>query len=169
MAVAARGCAAAVRQLREHLAAERQDPPVSDVDCVSYDELTPGDDGETLLRHGHPFTGTAIESFPDGSAQSRVGYVSGLREGRSIVAWPSGRIKEEAEYWRGVRHGTTREYTEDGEVTRERTHEYGVLVAETVWNQDRHVVREWRIGPEDALYDVLELSRRRYGAEEPQG
>jgi len=71
--------------------------------------------------------------------------------------------QEEANWWNGARHGRTRRYAESGRLISEQDFEYGVLVADREYDAGGEFVKDWRIGPDDDLFEVLRLSRERYG------
>jgi antitoxin component YwqK of YwqJK toxin-antitoxin module len=128
---------------------------------VPFDDLTMAED-QLMTWRDRPFTGVAIEAYPDGSPRSESAYREGLVEGLSRLWYPSGQIKEEASYWRGARHGITREWTERGQLRAKRTYEFGILVREQTWNDDGTQVTDWHIAPDHNLYQILQLSRSKY-------
>jgi hypothetical protein len=132
---------------------------------VPFDELTMADD-QRMTWHDQPFSGEAVETHAGGSPLSEATYRDGVLNGPSRAWYPSGQIKEEATYWEGNRHGPARLWDPQGRLTANRTYEFGILVAEQVWDDGRPTV-DWRIEPDHNLYRLLELSRQRFGSSAP--
>jgi hypothetical protein len=129
---------------------------------VHVNELDFGDK-QLMIWNGKPFTGVAVEFFPDGKLQSEEYYVDGIEHGPSRVWFPSGQLLEEMNHWRGSLHGYYRMWDERGTLREEALCELGVWLAERRWDEQGRLVRDWRLGPEDTEYNTLLLVRRKWG------
>jgi hypothetical protein len=139
---------------------------MTDLPRVDFDELEIGDD-QLMLWQGQPFTGVAVEFFPDGKLCSEVPHVNGLEHGL-LRAWHrSGQLRREANLWYGGLHGYAREWDEQGRLISERLGELGIAIAEKQWDEQGRLTRDWRIGPGDNLYDILQIKRKRFGHAAP--
>jgi hypothetical protein len=139
---------------------------MTDLPRVDFDELDIGED-QLMVWRGQPFTGIAVEFFPDGKPCSEVPHVNGLMHG-TLRAWhPSGQLREEASLWYGALHGYQREWDEQGRLVSEVLGELGTGVAEKRWDEHGRLIRDWRISPADSLYSTLQLCRQKWGASAP--
>lgn len=128
---------------------------------VHLDELDFGDE-QLMVWKGKPFTGVAIEYFPDGKLQSEVPHIDGLEHGLKRAWYPSGQLRKEANLWYGSLHGHLREWDEQGRLISEMIGELGVGVAERRWDEQGRLVKDWHIGPTDDLYEILLLKRKKW-------
>ncbi len=117
---------------------------------------------------GQPFTGIAVEFFPDGALQCEVHHVNGLRHGLSREWYPSGQLMLEKNLWCGGLHGYERVWDEQGRLRSERIGEFGIEIAEKRWDEQLRLVRDWHISPTDSLYEEWQLRRKKYGQSDPQ-
>lgn len=127
------------------------DPP-----RVAYDDLDV-DEEQRMTWGGRPFTGIAIERFPDGAPRSETAFVDGVKEGVSRIWHSNGRLADEDRFWRGSRHGKGSGWTREGKLVREELCELGILVRATFFTEDGSILRTWDVDPNDTLL----LARRR--------
>jgi hypothetical protein len=130
---------------------------------VQYDDLEVGDD-QLMFWEGRPFSGFAVENYPDGNLQSETSFVNGLQEGVSRVWHPNGQLAEEALSWKGVRHGRSAAWTADGKPLNEEVYELGALVRGKYFGDDGTIARTFSIDPNDSL---LLAYRKAYGKSAP--
>lgn len=139
---------------------------MTDLPRVDFDELDLGDD-QLITWKGQPFTGVAVEFFPDGRACSEVPHLNGLRHGLMRGWHPSGLLRKEATLWYGGLHGYMREWDEQGHLISEALGELGIGIAEKMWDEQGRLIKDWRMGPADNLYDILQLCRKKWGQSAP--
>lgn len=137
---------------------------MTDIPRVDFDELElVVRDEHYMFLNGHPFTGVAVELFPDGSLRSEVYHVNGVEHGPKREWYPSGQLKDEANMWHGGLHGYSRIWNEQGRLIFEELGELGIGIAEKRWDEQGRLIREWRIGPKDSLYEILLIKREKWG------
>ena len=99
-------------------------------------------DGHIWVRDGEPFTGTAVDLFPDGSLLGETEYRNGVPDGLSRTYWRDGgglRIEEWVVY--GVR-------------LRNRTwYPSGLLESDTVTDARGEVTRHLRYAEDGSLVE----------------
>ena len=131
---------------------------------VHFDELElVVGDGQYMFWKGQPFTGMAVEFFPDGTLQSEVQHLNGLEHGLKRAWYPSGKLQDEATLWYGGLHGYKRIWDEQGRLVSEELGELGIGIAEKQWDEQGRLIKDWRIGPKDSLYNTLQIKRRNWG------
>ncbi|PTL79682.1 toxin-antitoxin system YwqK family antitoxin [Vitiosangium sp. GDMCC 1.1324] len=137
---------------------------MTDLPRVHFDELElVVSDDQYMFWKGQPFTGIAVEFFPDGTLQSEVPHVDGIEHGLVRVWRPSGQLCKEENLWYGGLHGYERMWDEQGRLISERIGELGIAIAEKRWDEQGRLTRDWHIGPKDNLYDILQIKRRKWG------
>ncbi len=129
---------------------------------VDFDELELGDE-QLIYWKDRPFTGVAVEFFPDGTLRGEVYHEDGVRHGLVREWYPSGKLKDEAILWYGGLHGYKRIWDEQGRLVSERTGELGIGIAEKQWDEQGRLIKDWHIGPKDSLYSTLQICRRNWG------
>jgi hypothetical protein len=137
---------------------------MTDAPRVDFDELElVVSDEQYMFWRGQPFTGIAVEFFPDGTLCGEVPYVNGIEHGL-VRAWhPSGQLMEEKNLWYGGLHGYARMWDEQGRLISEELGELGIGIAEKRWDEQGRLIMDWQMGPKDNLYDILQIKRRRWG------
>jgi hypothetical protein len=135
---------------------------MTDMPRVDFEELDLGDD-QSITWKGQPFTGVAVEFFPDGALCSEVPHLDGVRHGWVRAWYPSGQLRKEANLWQGGLHGYKREWDEQGGLISEELGELGIGTAEKRWDEQGQLVRDWRISPKDSLYGTLQIKRELWG------
>ena len=128
---------------------------------VDFEELDLGDDQLTTWK-GQPFTGLAVEFFPDGKPCSEVPHLEGVRHGLLRAWYPSGQLREEKNLWQGGLHGCARLWDEQGRLISERVGELGIGIAEKLWDGQGRLIMDWHIGPKDSLYEILLVKRTKW-------
>ncbi|PTL78335.1 toxin-antitoxin system YwqK family antitoxin [Vitiosangium sp. GDMCC 1.1324] len=141
---------------------------MTDLPRVDFEELDIGHE-QLIVWRGQPFTGVAVEFFPDGTLCSEVPHLNGVRHGL-VRAWhPSGQLRKEANLWQGGLHGYLHEWDEQGRLISEERGELGIGVAEKRWDEQGRLIKDWHISPEDNLYGILQIKRKKYGQSAPPG
>ncbi|WP_257454893.1 toxin-antitoxin system YwqK family antitoxin [Archangium lipolyticum] len=141
---------------------------MTDIPRVHFDELElVVRDGYYLYWKGQPFTGFAVEFFPDGTLQSEVHHVDGIENGPKREWFPSGKLMEEANLWNGGLHGYERVWDEQGRLRSERRGEFGIPITEKRWDEHGGLMKDWHITPTDSLYEQWQLRRKTYGQSAP--
>ena len=128
---------------------------------VPYDDLD-YDAELTYTYQGHPYTGVAFEDVP-GKWYTEIDFKDGMQTGWAREWLPSGALKSEAEYRYNVLHGESREFDDDGHLRSRKQYEYGIRVRQEEIDPEGRVLREWEIGPDDSLYDLLIHYREQEG------
>jgi MORN repeat protein len=135
---------------------------MTDMPRVDFEDLDLGDD-QSITWKGKPFTGVAVEFFPDGTLCSEVPHLDGVRHGLVRAWYPSGQLSEEKNLWQGGIHGYARLWDEQGRLISERIGELGIRIAEKRWDEQGKLIREWHISPQDNLYEILQIKREKWG------
>lgn len=133
---------------------------------VIFEEIDVGEE-QLMFWKGKPFTGIAVEFFPDGTLQSEVYHVNGLEHGPKRGCYSSGQLRKEANLWYGGLHGYLREWDEQGRLTSEVLGELGIGIAEKVWDGQGRLIKDWRISPKDSLYGTLQICRKKWNKSAP--
>ena len=129
---------------------------------VDFEELDLGED-QMIVWKQRPFTGIAVDFFPNGAPWSEVPHLDGLRHGLAREWYPSGQLKDEINYWQGGLHGYHREWNEQGRLVAEDLGEFGIGISEKRWDEQGRLIKEWHIGPKDSWYEDLQFRRKHYG------
>lgn len=74
------------------------------METVNLSQLAADEGGIYLLR-GVPFSGFAIETFPDGRLRTQMPFMRGLHDGVTRRWHPNGQLKSEQSFRNGVAHG----------------------------------------------------------------
>jgi antitoxin component YwqK of YwqJK toxin-antitoxin module len=137
---------------------------MTDLPRVDFDdlELVVSDD-QYMFWKGKPFTGVAVEFFPDGTLCGEVPHLDGIEHGLKRAWYPSGQLRKEANLWQGGVHGYRREWDEQGHLTSEMIGELGIRTAEKTWDEQGRLIRDWHIGPNDDMYEILQIKREKWG------
>ena len=75
-----------------------------------------------------PFTGRAIELFPNDAPRGEADFHNGLKDGMERFWWPNGVLKEEGQWFAGKANGVFREWNENGETLKVVRYKNGQLV-----------------------------------------
>lgn len=135
---------------------------MTDAPRVDFEELDLGNE-QLIVWNDRPFTGIAVEFFPDGTLCSEVPHLDGVRHGLVRAWYPSGQLRKEANLWQGGLHGYKHEWDEQGRLVSTEFGELGVGTAEKRWDEQGRLIRDWQIGPDDSLYEVLLIKREKWG------
>jgi MORN repeat variant len=135
---------------------------MTDMPRVDWEELELGDD-QLIFWKDQPFTGVAVEFFPDGTLWSEVPHLKGVRHGVTRQWYPSGKLRDEISYWEGGLHGYHRVWDEQGRLVSEDLGEIGIGIAEKRWDEQGRLIKDWHIGPSDSLWITLLIKRKKWG------
>jgi hypothetical protein len=135
---------------------------MTDMLRVDFDDLDLGDN-QLITWKDQPFTGIAVEFFPNGTLCSEVPHLDGVRHGLLRAWYPSGQLREEASLWQGGVHGYKREWDEQGRLISEMIGELGIRTAEKTLDDQGRLIRDWHIGPNDDMYEILQIKREKWG------
>jgi antitoxin component YwqK of YwqJK toxin-antitoxin module len=83
------------------------------METVHLNQLSANENGIYLLGNT-PFSGFAIETFPDGSLQTQVALMRGLQDGVTRRWHPNGQLESEQHFRNGKPHGWHRKWEPDG-------------------------------------------------------
>jgi antitoxin component YwqK of YwqJK toxin-antitoxin module len=101
------------------------------METLNLDQLRRGEGG-TYLHGDTPFSGFAIETFPDGSLQTQMILMRGVLDGVARRWHPNGQLESEKSFRNGAQHGYHREWQADG-----------LLAMLSTWNKGAPI-EEWR-------------------------
>jgi hypothetical protein len=139
---------------------------MTDTPRVDWDELELSND-LLILWKGQPFTGFAVEFYPDGRLASEVMHVDGMKHGLSRSWYDSGQLMDEETYWLDGLHGYCREWAEQGRLVSEVLGELGIQIAEKRWDDQGRLIKDWHIGPNDNSWTMLQFNRKHLGHRAP--
>jgi len=83
------------------------------MDTVNLNQLIVGEDGVYLLGET-PFSGFAIETFPEGNLATQMSLMRGRQDGVTRRWHPNGQLESEKSFREGKPHGRHREWQVDG-------------------------------------------------------
>lgn len=75
-----------------------------------------------------PFTGRALESYPDGSPRAEADFLNGQKDGMERFWYPNGKIKEEGQWFDGLANGIMSTWDEEGRPERIVRYKKGDLI-----------------------------------------
>jgi len=75
-----------------------------------------------------PFTGRALEKFPDGTQRAEADFLNGKKDGMERFWHANGRLKSEGQWFDGRRNGVFREWREDGKPISANRYKNGQLI-----------------------------------------
>jgi hypothetical protein len=97
------------------------------METVNLNQLTLAE-GNIFLLGETPFSGFAIETFPDGRLRTQMSLMRGIEDGVTRCWHPNGRLKSERSFCNGVAHGRHQEWRANG-----------VLLAQSLWHAGEQV------------------------------
>jgi antitoxin component YwqK of YwqJK toxin-antitoxin module len=92
------------------------------METVHLNQLTRADGGAYFFD-GIPFSGFAIETFPDGKLQTQMSLMHGLQDGVTRRWHSNGQLESEQSFRNGIARGKHHQWHPDG-----------ILKAESTWN-----------------------------------
>ena len=104
-----------------------------------------------LYRRGiedEPFTGTVVESFPNGSLSLSTTFYEGKPHGSQTRNFPSGAMASEIFFDKGVLSGTKTKWWKNGRMREEEYWSDGKFRGRRLWDEIGRLIRE-EIVPED--------------------
>ena len=121
------------------------------MNIVDFDDLDTDQRGRCLLD-GRPYTGLAIESFPDGNPRSEAHFRAGLLAGSAKEWYEDGQIESDEFFHRGMLHGPRKSWHPNGQIREVGTYQHGACLARREWGQAGDLVCRYRLrpGPDDS-------------------
>ena len=98
-----------------------------------------------LYRKGlldEPFTGTVVESFPDGSISLETSYYRGLPHGQQNRKFPSGNPALQANFDQGVLVGVKSRWWPSGFLREEAYWSEGKYIGRRLWDRTGRLIKE---------------------------
>ena len=118
----------------------------------SIDTFPTVDQGETtmkkngrLYRRGledEPFTGTVVESFPDGSLSLSTTFYQGKPHGFQKRSFPDGVMASEIFFDKGILSGTKSKWWKSGHIREEEYWDGGKFRGRRLWDEAGRLIRE---------------------------
>ncbi|TNE51172.1 MAG: hypothetical protein EP343_03535 [Deltaproteobacteria bacterium] len=127
---------------------------------VSMSDLHMTEDYE-YLHEGKPYTGVAIEHF-EGHPLHEMTFLNGLAHGPERRWYPeSAQLRSAHTNINGAAEGEKRVWYENGQRKSVAMIEEGILITQTVWNQQGEVVEEYRVEDDEDpfLFELLQMRR----------
>ena len=75
-----------------------------------------------------PFTGLAVEEYPDGSPRAEAHFLEGQKDGMERFWYSNGRLKEEGQWFNNRPNGLMRTWDEGGTLTKAVRYKNGDLI-----------------------------------------
>ena len=104
-------------------------------------------DGDQLRFQGDlwyfkekPFTGVAVEKYPNEQKYSEITYKDGEWHGLATYWYENGQKGSEATYKDGVVHGLMTLWHENGQKQSERTFKDGIGISYKEWDKDGNLI-----------------------------
>ena len=108
---------------------------------VSLDDVDVDEQG-LILYNDEVFSGTVVESIPDGSVLSEADYFNGLQDGPERIYRADGQLEEER-ICRSGRIIEVRQWHPNGKVSRLARHDESRTIEDHRWDENG---AEWRAG-----------------------
>lgn len=127
---------------------------------VDFGDLDTDQHGRCTLD-GRPYTGLAIETFPDGEPRSEAHFRAGLMEGAVKEWYEDGQIESDEVFHRGDLHGPCKSWHPNGQLSEDGTYQYGICLARQEWDEAGNPISRYRLRPNSADFHrvILEASR----------
>lgn len=127
-------------------------------------------DEEGIFYYGdRPFTGTAFNTYADGSPMSESQYEDGLFHGTARGWWESGQLEAEGSFVFGGLHGKARKWHANGQLSEEEEYEHATLIRSKKWDEAGNLIKDYELKESDPGYKSLLIARKAYGGENPGG
>ena len=75
-----------------------------------------------------PFTGRALEVFPDNSPRGEADFLKGKKDGMERFWWPNGELKEQGQWFDGRAHGVFKSWDQKGNLKKMSRYKNGELI-----------------------------------------
>ncbi len=134
------------------------------MNIVDFDDLATDEQGRCALN-GCPYTGLAIETFPDGGSRSEAHFREGLMEGAVKEWYHDGQIESDEFFHRGLLHGACKSWYPNGQICEDGTYQYGICLARQEWDEAGELVSRYRLRPDSADFNRMILESRRNAAQ----
>ena len=120
---------------------------------------------ETGLYHYQdtPFTGQAVEYFPDNTLSYEATFKNGLKDSIQKRWYPSGILDAVYHSLKGGGHGTNQEWYESGKIRKEEIIEFGVIIQTTEWDERGNVIEKYVLRESDPVHRILHVRRQKWG------
>jgi antitoxin component YwqK of YwqJK toxin-antitoxin module len=128
---------------------------------VPRDDLDYDDQAALYYFGGVPFTGVAFTRNDQGGLRSEMSFRDGLPWGAAREWYKSGQPMAEKTTAAGLLHGRAREWHKNGQLAEDGEFEHGIAVWKKAWDEDGHLVDEYRVQEADPDYQTLLENRRR--------
>lgn len=134
---------------------------------VDIDDLTI----DNLAWHdGSLFSGTSVETWPDGTLRSEQDFENGMKSGHYREYDRKGQLIAEVPYRTGVLHGLERHFFEDGQPASETYGQYGIVLWRKAWDERGKLIDEFEIDKNGYQYQryLEELAEDARGKAKPE-
>ena len=118
----------------------------------SIDTFPMVDQGETVMKKNgrlyrrgledEPFTGTVVESFPDGSLSLSTTFYQGKPHGFQKRSFTNGEMAAEIFFDKGMLSGTRSKWWENGQIREEEYWSNGKFMGRRLWDEAGRLIRE---------------------------
>jgi len=75
-----------------------------------------------------PFTGMALENFPDDTPRAEAYFLNGQKDGMERLWYPNGKLKEEGQWFNNRANGLMRSWDQDGKISKAVRYKNGELI-----------------------------------------
>ena len=75
-----------------------------------------------------PFTGKAVENFPDGKPEAESDFLLGKKDGLERFWYPNGQLREQSQWFSGSAHGMFMNWNPEGKLIRSVRYKNGDLI-----------------------------------------
>lgn len=120
---------------------------------VPIDDL---DFRDGCLRGGKLFTGTSIETWPDGSPRAEQDFHHGYKHGWYREWSQGGTLITERPQLSGLVHGLARTWYPGGQLASETHYQFGIRLSEARWNQEGQREADFRLDKASTAYADLQ-------------
>ena len=133
-----------------------------DIDDLTFDDFA--------WHDGSLFTGTSVETWPDGTLRSEQDFENGIKSGHYREYNRVGRLIAEVPYKTGVLHGTERHFFDDGRPSSETFGQFGIVLSRKTWDDAGNLADEFQIDKDGYQYQryLEELAGEARGKSEPE-
>jgi len=90
-----------------------------------------------------PYTGCAIQYYPNGIMAAESNFVNGYQEGIQRIWFQNGQLMAETNYSNNIPHGKCIEWYEDGTLSFEAEYDMGTKIRSKTYSEQGKIVKEF--------------------------
>jgi len=88
-----------------------------------------------------PYTGCAIQYYPNGIMTAESNFVNGYQEGIQKIWFQNGQLKIQFEMMNNINHGIVRSWFENGSLKYEAEYNMGEIIWSKKYNEEGNIIK----------------------------